>query len=304
MNFDTALLRAFVTVAELKSVSRAAERLHRVQSAVSQQIQRLELQAGGPLFVRGRNGFELTEKGEALLPLAVKILALNDQAASLLRDPSPPTRLKVGTSDTYASTFLPGILRECSQRFPALRIEIHCGYCEAVWSMFGSGEVDVALTQGRPMSIPGQTLHVEPLRWVCATDSDVYQRKPVPLALFSEGCADREIVLKALARREIECELIFNSSSFAGVLAAVKAGIAVSAVPASALTRPLRALGEDEGFPPLDNVDISIAAHDLRNGAPAAQFMSVVRDYFSAAQAAGVLDLSTELDRTDDFAPR
>ena len=68
-------LRYFIAVAELRSFTKAAEASFVAQSALSQQISRLEHELGTPLFVRGKRGAELTAAGQLLLPHARRIVA-------------------------------------------------------------------------------------------------------------------------------------------------------------------------------------------------------------------------------------
>jgi DNA-binding transcriptional LysR family regulator len=281
MNLDTAQLRIFATVAELRSFTKASERLFRVQSAISQQIQRLENQVGFELFIRDRKGLRITVKGEALLAFALKMLAINDQAVlSLLRE-VPVGRLRIGTSDTYATCFLSGILRECSRVYPGLEIEVHCGYSRDIWTQYEQHQLDLALTQCCPSGYESERVHIEPLRWVCAKDSNVYQNNPVPLALFTEGCADRNIAIEALAGVHKDYCINFHSTSHAGILAAVRSGCSVSALLASTAAPDLRTLSRSDGFPLLDSLEISMAYHDHGESSLASCFAEIVRSYFS-----------------------
>ena len=280
MNFDTSQLRSFVTVAELKSFSKSSERLCRVQSAISQQIQKLEKQLNAVLFIRNRNGVTLTAQGERLLPYAVKMLSINDEAVSALCENKPKGWLRVGTSDTYATCFLKDILMSCSERYPGLQIEVHCGYSESIWTMYEKGQLDIVLTQCCPSNINSETLHVEPLLWMCSRTSDVYKKTPVPLALFSKGCADREIALNGLVQVGKDYTMGFHSSSHAGILAAVSSGYYVSAILASTSNQDFKVLTETDGFPPLGNLEISMAYNDHADNSPTQMFACVVREYF------------------------
>src|SRR5512147_495892 len=71
--FQLSELRVFVVAAEELSFSRAAERLHLSQSAVSQNIQSLEREFGVDLFERRGRSVRLTEGGQALLPMAQEV---------------------------------------------------------------------------------------------------------------------------------------------------------------------------------------------------------------------------------------
>ena len=86
-SLDSELLRTFLAVAETRSVTRAADRVHRTQSAVSMQIKKLEAMIGAPLFLRGSRGVSLTPKGDQLLANARRIVALVDETAASLAAP-------------------------------------------------------------------------------------------------------------------------------------------------------------------------------------------------------------------------
>jgi DNA-binding transcriptional LysR family regulator len=281
VNLDTAQLRIFAAVAELRSFTKASERLSRVQSAISQQIQRLESQVGFELFIRDRKGLRITVKGEALLGFALKMLAINDQAVlSLLRE-IPAGRLRIGTSDTYATCFFSEILRESSRIYPGLEIEVHCGYSRDIWTQYEQHQLDLALTQCCPSGYDSELVHVEPLRWVCAKGSNIYQNNPIPLALFTEGCADRNIAIEALTSVQKNYCINFHSTSHAGILAAVRSGCSVSALLASTAAPDLRTLSRADGFPSLENLEISMAYHDHGESSLASCFAEIVRSYFS-----------------------
>lgn len=288
MNLDIISLRAFIAVAELKSFSKASERLCRVQSAVSQQVQKLEGQLGGELFVRDRRGVRLSRRGENLLPYALKILAINDQAVFDLCENLPKGKVRVGTSDTYASVFFSDILRICSTKFPDVEIEVQCGYSEKIWSMYEKSELDVVLTQGCPSHIASELLHSEPLVWVCSIDSLVAEQQPIPLALFTSGCGDREIILHALRRACRDYRIGYHSTSHAGILAAVNSGMFLSAILRSTARAELRILGETEGFPALGNLDISLAYNETSQTSATQYFAEVARHYFKSLSTAQV----------------
>ena len=82
--FDLDLLKSFVSVVDAGGFTRAGERVHRTQSTVSQQIRKLEEQAGATLINREGRGVSLTSEGEKLLLYARRILALSAEAASVV----------------------------------------------------------------------------------------------------------------------------------------------------------------------------------------------------------------------------
>ena len=97
--FDTDLTRSFVTVAENGGFTRAAKVLNSTQSTVSAQIQRLESDAGRPLFVRSTRSVRLTSAGEMLLGFAQTILRLNEDVRLRLSGARHAGRLRVGAGE-------------------------------------------------------------------------------------------------------------------------------------------------------------------------------------------------------------
>jgi DNA-binding transcriptional LysR family regulator len=285
MNLDINQLRAFVTVAQLRSFSKASQRLCRVQSAVSQQVQKLEGHLGAALFVRDRRSLQLTPQGENLLAYALKILEVNDHAVAALTEKAANGVVRVGTSDTYASMFFADILQVCAARFPDVGIEVHCGFSTHIWQKYENGELDVVLTQGCPAHIPSQLLHSEPLKWVCARSSTVYSKDPVPLALFAHGCGDRDLALNALHQVGKSYKVNYHSTSHAGIVAAVNSGCYVSAILLTTVQSELRVLGEAQGYPAMGNLDISLACRDSSGGNPMQHFAEVARNYFRSLSA-------------------
>ena len=95
MSFDALTLGCFLCVIETASFTRAADKVRRTQSAVSQQIIKLETQIGKPLFVRGRN-LILTPEGEVLLTYARKILQLNREAMDHFKKPELQGAVRFG----------------------------------------------------------------------------------------------------------------------------------------------------------------------------------------------------------------
>jgi DNA-binding transcriptional LysR family regulator len=104
---DTQLLRTFVTIAQAGSISAAADRLGYVQSSVSDQLRRLERELGATLVTRTSTGVALTPEGRRLAPAAERVLAAVSDLRGAL---DAPARLRVGSIDTLAVQWLPGVL--------------------------------------------------------------------------------------------------------------------------------------------------------------------------------------------------
>ena len=112
VNLSTELLRAFITVIEVASFTRAAEILGRTQPAVSLQVKRLEEAVGYSLIARKGKEISLTERGEALAIYARQILRLNDLAMAQFEQSDPASKLRVGLPVDYAVNTLQACLTD------------------------------------------------------------------------------------------------------------------------------------------------------------------------------------------------
>jgi hypothetical protein len=133
-------LRYFVTLAEELHFGRAAARKHTVQSALSQQLQRLERELGVLLLDRTTHHVELTRAGSAFLIEARQILAHVDWAAVAAQDvASSAVIMRVGVVDASYDS-MPQILRDVQQQYPELEIhqvEAGCKSSSSCWPMGG-----------------------------------------------------------------------------------------------------------------------------------------------------------------------
>lgn len=114
-DLDLALVRSFTVLAEHRHFGRAADALHLTQSSLSRQIRRLERQVGARLLDRTPRGSELTEAGEAFLPLAAEVLRSASEAATRARAVARPSRITIGFTVNIIVT--PAV-RELRHRYP------------------------------------------------------------------------------------------------------------------------------------------------------------------------------------------
>ncbi|MFI8533421.1 LysR substrate-binding domain-containing protein [Streptomyces aquilus] len=136
-------LTYFVTVAEELHFGRAAERLHIVQSAVSQQIQRLERELGAGLFDRSPRRVRLTAAGERLLPEARAVLAAAERARAAV---APPPGLRLGTS-TGLGEHLDRVLAAFTRRAPDVPVELVSLPVSARLARVAGGQLDAAFVR-------------------------------------------------------------------------------------------------------------------------------------------------------------
>jgi len=142
---DLQILRAFVLAAREGNVSRAAERLHLTQPAVSLQLKRLAEETGLQLFTRTPHGLALTADGAALLPQAERVLAAVGDLQQAARNLQGTVRgaLRIGTILDPEFTRLGVFLRELVESAPQIETELRHGMSGTVLAQVLHGELDV-----------------------------------------------------------------------------------------------------------------------------------------------------------------
>ncbi|MFE2144708.1 LysR family transcriptional regulator [Streptomyces sp. NPDC059456] len=148
-------LRYFVAVAEEGGFSRAAERLHIVQSAVSQQVRRLERELGLTLFERSTRRVVLTEAGDRLLPEARDVLAAADRTRRIAAEiaESDTTTLRLGTVRGPGDRVY-RLLSRLAELAPELRVRVRGLPVADRLAAVRGGELDAALVRALPAT-PG-----------------------------------------------------------------------------------------------------------------------------------------------------
>lgn len=263
LNLDLDLLRTFVAVADLNTFAAAAAAVCRTQSAVSQQMQRLEQLVGKELFARhGRNKL-LTEHGIQLLGYARKILRFNDEACTSLMFSNLQGVLTLGASDESADTILPFLLNRISSVYPKLALDVRVKRNAFMVDMLQEQEVDLVVTTHRTGQFESLTLRTSPTHWYCAAEFSLQRGEPVPLVLLDDPSPFRDIVLATLNAANVPWRLAYVASTLPAVRAAVKAGLGVTARPVEMMSPDLRVLGKADGLPALPDTEYMLCHNPL-----------------------------------------
>ncbi|HKR43612.1 MAG TPA: LysR family transcriptional regulator [Paraburkholderia sp.] len=260
------LLRSFAVIAEVRSLSRAAERVGRTQSALSQQIKRLEEIVDQPLFQRTGRGVALTSPGERLLVHAQRILRLHDEAMADLCGTGLSGTLRFGCPDDYAAVFLPSLLRRFSGQHPNALVEVVCVPTPRLLEQLDKRAVDLALVS-LPLTAIGpahasgphdEIIRREQLVWIGSPGLDSTHFEPLPLALSDPDTLDYIAACEALERMGRAYRVAYASSSLAGLTALVRSGQAFAVMTQTAVPADLAILNGDPALPPLPAVGITI----------------------------------------------
>jgi DNA-binding transcriptional LysR family regulator len=225
---------------------------------VSQQIKRLELEAGRALFRRSTRAVTLTDAGEMLLGDARRLLELEEAARRRLGAPRLSGIVRLGAVEEVASHALPPALGRFARQHPDVRLEVQVGVSAELIEQIDAGTLDVVLAKRPWGTSRGRLVWREPLVWAAAETFDLAAGVSVPLALFQEPSVSREAALEAIRDCERAWHIVYTSPSLTGVRAAALAGFAVTPLPASAVGPGLRILGEDDGMPRLPDLEFAI----------------------------------------------
>lgn len=265
LNLDLDLLRTFVAVADLNTFAAAAAAVCRTQSAVSQQMQRLEQLVEKELFARhGRNKL-LTEHGIQLLGYARKILRFNDQACTSLMFSTVQGMLTIGSSDESADTILPFVLNRISSIYPKLALDVCVKRHAEMGDMLNGNEVDLTLTTHRLTSFDAISLRTSPTLWYCAADYIMPPGEAIPLVLLDDPSPFRDVIIDTLNAAQIPWRITYIASTLSAVRAAVKAGLGITARPVEMMSPELRVLGRKEGLPPLPDTEYLLSRNVQNN---------------------------------------
>lgn len=255
---DIDQLRTFVAVVERESFAAAAAEVLRTQSAVTQQMRRLETQLGKRLFQKVGRNKQLTPDGVRLLDYARRLLALNDEACAAMASTAVNGELRLGAPHDVTDSILPNLLAHFSRAFPGLRIAIHTGRSPHLMQALRQGEIDMTVAALDAPELRQIALRTSPIVWMCAARYRHDASQPLPLIVAAESSQFRRIAVDHLERAGIPWRITYTSPTVVGVRAAVRAGLGVTARSVEMLGSDLRVMGEAEALPRLPDVSFRL----------------------------------------------
>jgi DNA-binding transcriptional LysR family regulator len=248
---DIDQLRTFIAIAETGSFTRAAEIVHKTQSAVSMKMKRLEERVGCPIFSREGRASRLTDEGERLLDFARRIIKLNAEAVASFANHELSGRVRLGIPDDYAERYLPEVMARFTRVYPGVELTILCEPSLDLVERLDADDIDLAIITSRETDRASEIFRQERLLWATSSRHAVHLETPLPLALSRPTCNWRIAATGMLDSIGRSHRLLFCSGSAAAIVAAVLAGLAVSVFPESTLRPGMRVLTPAEGFPEL-----------------------------------------------------
>jgi DNA-binding transcriptional LysR family regulator len=229
LNIPIEIVRTVVAISETGSLSKAGDRLGLSQPAISSQIKRLQGLVGGALFTKTANGTTTTELGKLALQQARRILEANDQLLRLGGNTEGTQPLRLGMSTLFVQQFI-----RCQTSESLADIFVQTDHSVPIGKGLIDGYIDIACIFENPaIETEIEQLVInrvkDPLVWVRARNFVLSPGAPVPILTWPGD----DWMIRTLTRHGLAYKIVFNSPDYYAKLAAVEAGIGLTAVPAS-----------------------------------------------------------------------
>jgi len=249
---DIRQLEMFRAVAEEGSFTRAGERLHVSQSAVSRQVKLLEDELGGVLLHRRGRKVTLTHPGELLLKTANRLFRDMQDVVWQISETHQLHRgsLRLGGGMTVCIYILPKLLKKYRSLYKQVDLRVTSGTSEGILKLLRNHEVDVGLLT---LPIVEKDLEVVPalkeeMVVVTAPGHPLSRTRSVrpldlakyPLILFEQGSNTRKVLDQFLVEHEIPTDLAMETENVEIIKAMVAHGVGISVIPYPAIAKDVR----------------------------------------------------------------
>ena len=261
-NLSMDLLRAFVSIAQLGSFTKAGELIGRSQPAVTLKIKRLEELVGETLFTRAAKTLELSEAGESLYEYANQILALNDLAISQFSKSAVVGKIRLGIPSEFATTLLPKIVSRFAKAYPNVTLEVNCELSKHLLTKAGKARHDLILALGEQSADKNSDLiKNDDLVWVANSTQNPLKVEVMPLIVAAEGCIYRQRAVQCLDRSKLPWQIVYTNPDLTGIQYAIQEGLGVTVLAKSTVPSNLTILARSPRFPDLGKVGILSLIH-------------------------------------------
>ncbi len=251
---DVDAVRAFVTIVDLQSFTRAAEALGATQGAISVKLKRLEDRLGHRLIERTPRLVRLSAQGAVFLDSARDFLAAHDRAIAGLS--SARRRFALGIAAHVAGPEVPTLLARLNAHDPALTIEVRLDNSRNLLDAFDRGEIDAAIIRREDDRRDGEILAPEHFGWFATPGFAHRAGEPLRLAALSPSCGVRDIATRALDAAGIAWTEVFLGGGSSVVSDAVSAGLAAAAFSCRLAPAGTVEIGQRFGLPALPSSEI------------------------------------------------
>jgi DNA-binding transcriptional LysR family regulator len=258
-NLPMDLLRAFVTVVEFNSFTKAGELLGRTQPAISLQINRLESMLDETLLVRDGKNLALSIAGETFFDYAKQILSLNDLAVSECTKSTVMGKVRLGIPSEFATILLPKIVGRFAKAYPNVTLEVNCELSKTLLSRSGKAAHDLILAlQNNPLEESENLVKTDNLVWVSGSEYNAQKPPPVPLIVAPEGCIYRQRAIRVMNKIKQPWQIVYNIPDLTGIQYAIHEGLGVTVLAKSTVPENLKIIPNSQRYPDLGTVGISL----------------------------------------------
>ena len=234
---DLADLEIFRCVVQAGGITRAAEKLNRVQSNVTTRVRQLEADLGVELFIRDGKKLHLSAQGKLLLDYAERLIGLAQEAREAMQDAKPRGLLRLGSMESTASVRLPVPMNEYLSRYPEVTLELRIGTSRDLPTAVRDGELDAALVAEPIPDAPFEKipLYDEELVIIAAAKHPPIKSPKdangLPILAFESGCPYRQRLENWFAGSGEMSARVIETSSYHAILGCAVAGMGIAMVP-------------------------------------------------------------------------
>ncbi|OOE53462.1 LysR family transcriptional regulator [Salinivibrio kushneri] len=239
---DIKQLRHVIAIAEAKSFTLAAQRLHIAQPALSIAIKKLENQLGMPIFIRNEKHIQLTQEGQVLLQHAYRVVQQMQDAATAMDELKGLQKgeVRIGVPGMLGSYFFPELLMGFRRRYPTLKLTVVEAGTHSLRQMLLDGELDLAVINDRDVPDSLDTTHLISSQMVAvvATDHPLAKHSTLDyhtffaheLIMFRPGYFHRDYLDQVCDTHAMTPKLSLETNLLAMILNIVRHGFAISAL--------------------------------------------------------------------------
>ncbi len=255
---DLSDLRIFRAVVLEGGITRAAERLHRVQSNVTTRVRQLEEDLGVTLFLREGKRLHLSPSGQILLDYTERLLTLAEEARAAVQGTRPQGVFRLGSTESIAAVHLPALFSEYHRTYPEVSLELRIGNSESLSRAILAGDIDAALVEpigdAQFEMLPAFREELVIVSAIGGSLSGADEERQHSIIAFEHGCRYRQRLERWHEKRGEIAVRTIELASYHAMLGCVVAGMGIALLPRSVLdTFPQRELLEIHELPAEEN---------------------------------------------------
>lgn len=282
-SLDPDFLRTFLAISETGGFASAANRVNKTQSTVSAQVRRLEEMLDARLFEKSGRRNVLTGEGRKLMEYARAMVRLNDETIRAFRPPEVSGTIKIGTTDDYAQAFLPETLASFARSHPCVEVEIVTASSQILEPLLNTDGFDAVILLREKHDTEMEVLRTDRVHWIGVPGGNAQLDDAMPLALWAEGCAWRDMALAALAAAGRAWRIAYTTSNTPLLYATVKSQLGVTVAPDWFVSEDVQILEDLDRKYPLGTAEIGIKIRQGDRSAALEAFLCHLRERINPA---------------------